>query len=358
VLVYSPAVFLALAENTAGQIDLRLFASSGASYQRLNFTAVQQNLGYHGDLAVPRIISDSAPIFRASSCSYLDSSDPKKTIDVTFNGPSGNSVGEQAIRLNCTAGPADQCLKAMCTDSGTAYTLVIQSDREKRIGLGRSWPYVPVPPGSVYIHQALARTISVVPDDFIYLSLPWQNIFALNYLEALNKAGQPNTTRRVEMATFPLRVDKVVPGNYGKAPFQENDVVFIEWETLIDLLPESISPLFNSTFRNALQKSLSSESLEAQASDVYVSCSSYRIDCYIKNNYASLSRKVVDWASEVVYSVGFTEISSEMPVLTQLFSTRFLSAFLNLIFTMVVVFLGALSYVQVSLSYHLHLDAF
>ena len=129
----TPVVFLQMAEDESAQIDMLVYADSGSAGTALNFSRVEQLVGADGNCA-PRVtvIGDLA-----ASCSFGDSR--------------GGSLSQ-----------CQQLLPAVALQ-------IIDSAREQRAGLGRSWSHpVPLPPGHIVIDAATATGLQLQVGDAAY----------------------------------------------------------------------------------------------------------------------------------------------------------------------------------------------
>lgn len=117
----------------------------------------------------------------------------------------------------------------------------------------------------------------------------------------------------------------------------------IQWDQLLATVAQSLPPQYNQTFIKDMQDPISIKEMDQEATNVIMACSDHRIECYMDPQYKTVSKFIVDWASDNAYQIGFTEVETQLPVLAALSSTQYFSAFLNLIFSMVVILLCALS---------------
>ena len=67
-----------------------------------------------------------------------------------------------------------------------------------------------------------------------------------------------------------------------------------------------------------------------------------RLSKYIDSNYDYIQKGVVDFSSQLLYLVGFSSVESDVPILTQLRTRRFVSIFLGLLINVIVFVLFAL----------------
>ena len=157
VLNYSAILFLGLSEAQVGQIDLELTPSTAYfSPSFLNYTEITAAVAANGTAGMTYstfrdLISGSA--YSASTCvGVWNASDPRGNMDWSYY-HTGN-VSDSA----CSS-EVSPCLNYNCQPGAFTTMLLLNSTKEQRMGLGRSWPYGPVPYGSCYVTANLARAL-------------------------------------------------------------------------------------------------------------------------------------------------------------------------------------------------------
>lgn len=144
-LQYSPVLFLGLAESQSGEIDLSISATSRTGFSGLNYTLISSFLSDHGDASMqyhtPRHTFE-ADVYSGKDCAPWNASDPTDS-QWTYKTP--QDVGRPADYLVRCSNAYSECLSYNCDYPQAGVFYLIDSEKEKEIGLGRSWEYPKVP---------------------------------------------------------------------------------------------------------------------------------------------------------------------------------------------------------------------
>lgn len=226
ILIYSPVVFLTLAENKSGELDLVLSTPNYDMTKRLNYTAVRENLGMSAHLSVPRMSGVSVTLFVAPSCAGFASDTFQSDNSYTYTGLSGPDAASNASRSACSVQSGTGCLSVLCSQGAPGQMQVIQTNNEQALGIGRGWSYPPVPPGTIYLHNTLARTLDVGVGDRLYVSFNWQQAFPVTWSRLSPEA--PSTSQPTSQVNIPVIVNQILADNGGKLELTDNAVFFME----------------------------------------------------------------------------------------------------------------------------------
>ena len=167
ILNYSAVLFLGLAEADAGQIDLDLTPiSTYFDIPFLNYSAITALVAANGTASMAyhtHRYSITATAYDASLCGPWDgTNDMDWSYFHTGNVSNSDCAYEDSPCLNYNCLPGKQ---------STLY--MVDSQREAAMGLGRSWPFPPVPRGSCYITASVARSLKVSVGDTIIVSFKY-----------------------------------------------------------------------------------------------------------------------------------------------------------------------------------------
>ena len=126
---------------------------------------------------------------------------------------------------------------------------------------------------------------------------------------------------------------------YGKFSSSDNDVVMIE---LADWWPLFLSSL-PSTFDPSMAADVVSRPLEWATNEVIFNCPPERFSYYSSSSFSTNAVKVVAWASDILFLIGFNQVSVDVSVLETLYGVRFASSFLGLVLNMIILLLVGIS---------------
>lgn len=136
-----------------------------------------------------------------------------------------------------------------------------------------------------------------------------------------------------------LKVEKFFDDVNGKYDNSESHGIIMEWKYFWETIYENTSPI---TPQDRIQR-LPSVNLDHYAQQIVASFGPERTEYYLDQNYDTIQQNIVNYASQFIYSVGFSQVSVSLPVLGGVYSTRFLGLFLGLILNIVIFVLLFLS---------------
>eukprot|EP00771_Trimastix_marina_P001974 gnl/Trimastix_PCT/3084.p1 GENE.gnl/Trimastix_PCT/3084~~gnl/Trimastix_PCT/3084.p1 ORF type:complete len:1042 (+),score=324.90 gnl/Trimastix_PCT/3084:72-3197(+) len=347
-----PVAVLGMAEAEHGETDLVLSAGSWTQRRYLNYSLIDHNMQ-----SQPEKFHYHTPRFEFDVMSYAFNSCQVDTSWKAYRQgqwPAYNTSWTYTIPGDtCSRYPystSKSCLAKKCGSSLKAHLLVMDTAKEKRMLLGRTWTFDPIPADGVYITRALATALGLKAGDDMFLRIDIGVRFGALVNEAIKK-HYPNiteTTWRKLMydktdVNIPVRVHKVLPqvGVYGKISTSHSETVFMEYDTMWRLVTTYINKDLNATVLAALQPEVLD--LHHYAQLVVFNFPPNRYDVYLELQYATLQRRVVSFCAAVLYRLGFFQLGSSMPVLKQMENMQFLSMFLSLILNIIIAILVILS---------------
>jgi hypothetical protein len=153
-------------------------------------------------------------------------------------------------------------------------------------------------------------------------------------------AGLDESSPGGSLVNMPLRVAAILDVSYGKWGGGDRlDIAMMEassfWANVNKSLPSTVNP--------TVRAKLVSLPLNDAVSYVIANLPPERFRFYASSNFGVNARKVVAWASELVYLVGANQVDVRVPVLEELFNIRFASSFLGLVLNMVILLLVGIS---------------
>ncbi len=388
----APAIFLQQAEESEGQIDL-ILTSNLRRNPYMNFSAVLINAAVspfaqyttgrfvgQGYIAGPRCRAeiDSYGVSRNSSSSISD-------LEWMYIGDPAK-IPEQMCSTLSTS-----CFAQVCVAKDLASVRIgaIDTERERRMGLGRKWPYPAIPPNTVYISPQAAITHKVAEGDDIVISFYSNALVKHQLLESFKeipKAEQDQYLPRAALQTldravgmvgieinFVVKVGKIMNQEKGKfgASSVMPDVLFEHdhfWSFLSQrlhptlklrdlreiaartaqtapvvtypVLPWSPAELLQPTLRPGLN-------MFPFMTEIIVNIPPERVDAYLQSDTDKLQRSIVQFASSSLYFVGFTESNAKLPLVSSLRPLKFFALFFGLILSVILTILFILSFMLI-----------
>ena len=202
----APLIFLRQAENSSGQLDIEMTALASIDQMFLNYTAISERVNvlansddfrYHA----PRYVLRS-PAYKNSTCT------PRKSASST--------AGDNAwmYHISETQMCDQSCLVYLCEEATLSTVVVIDTEAERAMGLGREWTYPAVPEGGAYMHEGLARQMGVTTGDTIIVDLmvPFTIAFAFAS-PGSEQAGWNDASRKHNTISLPVKVTRILPDN-------------------------------------------------------------------------------------------------------------------------------------------------
>jgi ABC-type lipoprotein release transport system permease subunit len=376
VIANAPVIFLRLAELRRGEVDMLLENGGWTQFRYLNYS----RLGALLDKATPdpdavfmrgRIRTNEPPfsyhaprwtmgvgVRRASACTAFRPSSRRLLPDT----PAWAYVGCDEL---AGARDAGNCFPAVCGDGDWAdgSLFAIDSDRERRAGIGRNWQLPTPQRGVVHMQQLLADDLGVVTGDLIFLRISlsrqaqqlWNTVF--NTENALKRDSVPhlrsdappppdaNATTSVEyragmgLAYVPFRVGELFAASEGKWTLDEKTALVVDYGSLLDYVGGYLHPELPPVDRHNFKYL----DLYQYAHQVVVSLPPPRTNVYLTSDFDALQKGATEWGSEVGYLVGYGRVWTPMPLLDELQDTQFVALGLGVILNVVILVLLFLS---------------
>eukprot|EP00007_Cunea_sp_BSH-02190019_P001337 CAMPEP_0174241540 /NCGR_PEP_ID=MMETSP0417-20130205/23696_1 /TAXON_ID=242541 /ORGANISM="Mayorella sp, Strain BSH-02190019" /LENGTH=1110 /DNA_ID=CAMNT_0015320789 /DNA_START=233 /DNA_END=3562 /DNA_ORIENTATION=- len=361
-LSHSPVVFMRLAELIRAETDLIVDAGDWTGHSFLNYTFITEVVD---GVAEVNVSVDGAlharPSIAEEKYSY---STPRHWWSVKITG-SGNCKRkdldpyELGWKFLPTAehhchperNPED-CFKSNCGSLRSANKLlVLDSEREERISLGREFPEQgKIPKGHCRISSDLSVYSGVHVGGILYVEIPisllgdlWNSTIESYYGyvdEDLRHVNGTQSFPKPWLNTYiPFVVDTVFSSPEGKYPIGEERVVMIEYETLFEVMAENLHP----DIEQPLRTTLGSMNPYHYASQVVFNLPPSRYDFYMSSNFDDTKFKVLEWTNGILYKLGFQSLNSHVPVLDSLSDFQWFTLFLGLILNIIIFILLFLS---------------
>jgi hypothetical protein len=164
ILNYSSVLFLGLAESNQGEIDMTLYPSNKYFWPTyINYTALTTLVAANGTADMTWTVPRHELYGSSYALSACAGAQGTASMDWSYF-QVGNTTDP-----NCTREPS-HCVNYNCPVGVDTRMQLVDSVREKQIGLGRTWPYPPVPADACYITASLARGLRVNVGDTLLFS--------------------------------------------------------------------------------------------------------------------------------------------------------------------------------------------
>ena len=215
--------------------------------------------------------------------------------------------------------------------------------------------------GYIYLHSSQAEEMNVKNGDLIYMVVESWYFFRglyehnMNFLLKPNNPSNPannvNSNQTVDWDKLyqqfflfsevyvPVVVKNTFSDPLGKTPVDVTNTALIDYATFTQLIAKNMHPQANSTVRGIWN----STDLYHYAGTVILNLPPPRIQAYLQSDQDAIRKNVVVFGSEVLYTLGFNQIDSSLPVLSKLETTQYFALFLGLILNIVILILLVLS---------------
>eukprot|EP00667_Euglena_gracilis_P001379 EG_transcript_1379 len=330
-----PAIFLRLAEVENGEVDLEV--SPEALYgQTMNYNEVERVLAEipgppgHFSYHAPRMVHDTNQMWKLADCNVTD--------DLKL--PSPDSGLYNASWAYQPGRGGHSYLDTVCK-VGNKFTLyAVDTAREARMGYGRLWNYGPIPPGQIILDSALANNLQLVKGDPVVIRARVLPGLRAAFVAAGASATDVDTEgSALQYTNVVVTIFDIAHESYGKLPNDAESWAFVEYATAFTELARHLSP----TVPDAFRQNVSQLDPYSYATQVALNVPPDRFEFYNSNNYDIIQRRVLTFAGQVMYQMGFLRFSSKLSLLNFMQETRFFSMFLGLIISIVGTILTLLS---------------
>eukprot|EP01063_Lacrimia_lanifica_P003040 TRINITY_DN11637_c1_g1_i1.p1 TRINITY_DN11637_c1_g1~~TRINITY_DN11637_c1_g1_i1.p1 ORF type:complete len:1005 (+),score=334.65 TRINITY_DN11637_c1_g1_i1:293-3307(+) len=335
-----PLVFLRLAEIEEGERDLVLtpggdVQNQAQSLDYTKFAATMASFGGDYSYHAPRVEFkfETAPAVNPARC------EPPVAASMAQGAPF--EWFYESATEDC-AESAYNCLPYYCRESDLLFLdlMVLDTAKEKDMGVGRAWPYDPPGPGEVILSKAAAKKLQVAKgESFLMTAVLTPSIVGL-YNEMKWTTSSTFPYSQYKAVAMPLRVAEVTDDTHGKLPSNADDYAIMEFGSFLDYVGDYLDPAIPDSERTAFKQA----DLAKYATEVTVNLPPpKRRNLYSQSNYDTMQEEAVAWMSQVVYNAGFNQVATDPPILSYMRSVRFFTLFLGLLVSLVVVVLMCLA---------------
>ncbi|KAH3743486.1 DUF214 family protein [Pelomyxa schiedti] len=332
VVTNAPVIYLRLSELQDGEKDVVLEINTDTGYTLLNFSMARSVLATDEgfNYTTPRW-ELSGRIVHSNSCPPgLDLADPYWKYHGVETDPS----------IGYCEDP-DTCLQTICP--GTLESndlLVIDSDREHEILLGRAWDLPKLERGNCYLKSTLARSLHAQVGDVMLVGVTVTQTGLISLMNAVMHGSY--TTLNSTVAWMPFTVAAIYDKPKGKHAAQSDIALIVEYEYFISYLGQQMDP-----WDEELRNYITQVDLYQHARSMVVNLPPPRVSAYMSSNVDVVQSRVIKFASEVAYRAGFNNIDVSLPVLDSIINFSFVTLFLGLLINISIVILLFLSVILI-----------
>ncbi|KAL6076916.1 FtsX domain-containing protein [Balamuthia mandrillaris] len=330
ILSNAPIVFLRLAELTEGEMDVKIAVGDWTGFALLNYTLVssllenKESTTYH----TPRYFSQVAVVPPENCEEGIDPMDLKWK----YRGPPDSHCAEDPF--------IGSCFQQVCGEEALdAHLLLLDSEREKHISLGREWSYPSIKPGHVLLHKNLAKQLKVKNGDIIYMVMELWDFFPGLYEKLMEGLYETDDIYVFSECYFALTVQGIYDDPMGKTEVSKTNTLMMEYKTMLQTVFQQMHPDVPTEIRQRWNQT----NLYEYARSIVLNYPPPRRNIYLDNDVEAIRKRAERFASKVAHRIGFDQIDMDMPVLSALNKTKFFSMFLGLILNVVIAILLFLS---------------
>jgi ABC-type antimicrobial peptide transport system permease subunit len=351
-LAQLPIIFLRLAENNNGEVDIVLTPKSFLSGSTLNVTAFEQNFIYGAGQSdyekrfryfSPRYVlsKQQTKVFATNDCidgnNRTMSTIASSFIQWTYKGFSNTSA--------CSSDTTNYCISNYCAKSNIASLYLIDTEREKQMQLGREWKYNILDASYAYIASGLATTLNITSGDKIIIQVNLKSYFDGPYRAAgiITEANDESSSIPVHYTIFLPVTAQIIKSAKRKVSIYESDTIFMEYSHFM----KSIAPYIHPQYTAQQRALLSDINLYEYAQQVVFNMPPSRVTRYNKKQFKDIKMMVTQFASAVLYYSGFDQLNPSYPMLDYMEKTTYFSLFLGLIVNIIIVILSILSLILI-----------
>ncbi|CAD8101464.1 unnamed protein product [Paramecium primaurelia] len=370
----APLIFLKSAEGPAGQSDIVLMANpnylseehekspqylmsiySNSARQQgylivdfLNFTRVKEVLGPdRADQASPRI-EQQVNFTYLQKTGECENSVNKAQQLLSKRQEFGSEAHFNDLRDGQQLG--QRC--GGVQPHPNAKFVAIDTQKEKKIGLGWEYPFDELKETEVIMSRKLAETYKLNVGDYMLIYGEFYDFYASyyieNYYEQIGK--QFNLTnyndtfinqefsdlKKATQRFYLYQVKGLLDSTYGKFPDGDADkLIIVEHKHLFNNLAYW-------SWDKPFLKAMYTANPEDFVDEIRINIPD-RFNIYMDSNYENIQGKITKYASNIRRDLGVYPCNMDLPVLQQLYDSRFGQLFLGIILNMIIVILFLLS---------------
>ena len=234
------------------------------------------------------------------------------------------------------------------------YLLLIDTDRERDIELGRAYPYKKLNEGECLVHKKLVEKGNKEYFMYIPFGTFLTNSLLYYYHDSVNATNETliNLENILQEKNFTLnfscKIKDTLDNNYGKESADDDNIIIMEQEYfykyISDYLPENINHYFPD-FKNILKTKIKAEEY---GNLLVVNFPKNRLNYYTESDYDYLLEKGVRYMNRIVEKLGTLQYYTvNMPLIKTMNKYKLGTTLLNLILNVVLIGIFGLSLILI-----------
>ncbi|EMD45066.1 efflux ABC transporter permease domain containing protein [Entamoeba histolytica KU27] len=321
ILSTTPLVYLRLSEQKNGQIDMIITPSSDSGGIVLNFTEINKVV----HTATPRWIGSAK--FFSGDCSFgFEENDN----DWIYYGNSSD------IHENCEL---DECFTKYCSSSRhvSGSLIALKTKQEKQIGLGEKWGFEPLKENEIYLPRRISNQLLLKEGDELYVSISNETVYPLliEYHDIISNQYL-NNSEPPRHFILKLKLKGSYDSDEGKFGGKEQGI--LEFDFFIKTIQSNI-PRHLTNLNDYLDKL----NMNEYCDQIIVNVPTPREKYYLSNDYNNLQNEVTTYLSNVLLKLGYQDLQSSTPVLSELSQYKYVNVILGMIVEIAIIVLLVLS---------------
>ncbi|PRP86887.1 hypothetical protein PROFUN_03635 [Planoprotostelium fungivorum] len=323
-LANTPIVFLRLSEMQAGEYDYIVKAQGAGN--RLNYTLMwDQTKGGEHQYSAPRIEIDGITIFSAASCDQ-EALEKDREGDFRWRYAGLPSMGRQS----CAA--THECLVHFCKRQSTGKLVLIDSVKEKNMGLGRTWDLPDLTKGQMHMTADISNELGLSSNSGVFFhfdsydlfsKIAWDKIFGNHTSEGANHYDIFSSATLISTFDTPM----------GKFADDMSRTVVMDINTFVE---HTYNQVDTRTLPIIVDRYKAEDLLQLTSDVLFNIPPDSRMKYYINSDYDQVQKAVAGFGANLAYKIGFNVVDMSTPILPKLFAFRFLAIFLGLIFNVII----------------------
>ena len=240
------------------------------------------------------------------------------------------------------------------TSNQKIYLLLIDTEREKEIELGRSYPYEKLNEGECLVHENLAKK----GQDKLKMQIPMTNFITdtllYYYHDSINITNETETKLEDILIgknftiEFSCQIKDLLESTYGKEAADDDNIVIMELEYfykyLSNFLPTNLTEYFPD-YKNKLKNELKAKEY---GNVLIINFPKNRLNYYTESDYDYLLEKGVKYMNKVVEKIGTLQYYKVgMPLIKTMNRYKFGTTLLNLILNVILLGIFGLSLILI-----------
>jgi len=335
IITNTPVVFLSLSEASVGEMDIIIKPGTWTLSNQLNYTMTANLLAENYNASTSSSVAKELEAYsyhapRIVGSTYLISSASCPAGDTNVN----NNLWKYHNATG-TAVCEPYCFEKVCSNAFTSKSTlyVIDSQKEKRMGLGRDWKLSSPPQGTVYIQSSLAKKENLSKGDMVYIRIGTDDFLSSIW----SNSGVPDHS--LPFIYITAKVSEIFSSGEGKFASSEDRAIIIDYSTFIPFISTQIDP----TLSTNVKEYIKNINLYYYSQLMIINFPPSRLEPYIDSNQDHILERLNLFSSNILYKIGFNELQPKLPIMDELSKNRYVALFLGLILNVIIFILLFLS---------------